>query len=328
MNDAPDINKALKGIDPEQIPLPEGLEDRLWERLNSRDDFAENTLAARTLGPESSADAELVISEEEPPDTASRFFPWAAALVLVALLGAFAAQAFGGSESTELASTPEPADEQAEAPTTTPDATVPDTAVPEATDTIEVGFDLFPVVSESTRTSLMFDFATNSDSVFNATLWEGSRVVATTGGSAGAGEVTAFLFEDLADSTQYEVEVVLIGNETVRSGRILARTAGDTALELTDLQVNAESNEISFTTNLCATTSYVVLTADDRREVARGEVASGGDCSLEHSLRPDLSTIGTGATEFLVIIEALSVESSSLTSSTTATVTVATEQSE
>lgn len=317
MNDEHAIRAALKGIDPEEIPLPAGLEEQLWAQLASEIyivDGAPLLTSVDSTRKDEPHDITGPLESEDRTFAIRRAFRMAAAIALFAIVGVTVAQLMNPSSSTELASSQDQRDDSrsdSDTPVTDDEA-------------LDVGFELFPLISEVTRNSLVADFTTNEDSVYNATLVEDGRVVATTGGSTSAGEIAEFVFEDLASSTRYEVEVVLIGPPSIRSGRIPARTAGDTNLEITDLQLagDFDRNEISFSTNLCATTSFVVLAAQDRSEVARVEPDPDAECSTTHTLTPDLSVQGSDAAEFLVIIETVSLDTGASVSSATASVTL------
>lgn len=304
--DADQVGKVLRSIDPDQIPLPDGLHERVWARVdettNAEDSAAHHI--ATTHNSSDTAGENLAPTIELQPRTDghetpnSRALPWVAALILVA------AAIFGASR---VLSTGSPSElSTAQSRSTNEEVEEVDLGQDEgpAIESEELAFQDAPAVTATEPNALALEFSTTQDSVYNATLWQGGEVVGTTGGSTIAGDVTEVRFVDLIDSTPYEIEVILIGPPTVRSGRVALQTAGTTPLQISDLENDDDQVEITFSTNLCAQTSFVVLDADNRTELVRSDTGTNVDCSTRHSLSLDtLIEIGT-LNEYIVVIEA------------------------
>ena len=320
-----ELRKLLRSIDPEQIELPDGLAERVWSDVEKAKDAhleTENSLDSHNQGEERdlpaavSEDAPLLADIEPLPATtavpAQRKGLWlvAAAMIAIVIIGVTQRT---NEPQTELATE---APEQAVADEGDGDAVGP-TSNPADADFLS------PLtVTATERTSLAFEFTAANNAVFNATLWQAGSLVATTGGSAVAGEAQSVLFEDLADSTLYEVEVILLGPPTIRSGVIEAQTAGETPLLIRELAItsNGADELVTFTTNLCSQVSYVILDAETRDELSRLQTSIDDECSTTHEFSTEQVS---SADEVLVVVEAEAIEQGELTGNrSTETVTV------
>ena len=260
-------------------------------------------------------DAPLFEQPEAHGQSSSRWWLVAAAVTAIALIGASfffltdsggpAVIATGDTTSQDL-----PDDTAAdgtlgsvaETDDETDDETGNDTSRSALAFTAPLGF------TQVSTNDLEAVFTTSQDTVFNATLRSGDQIIDTQSASSIADATTSVQFGGLDATTLYSLEVTLIGPPVLVSPRLEIRTAGDdTPVEITSLglaAVTASTALVTFETNLCASTSVVVLDARDQREVQRVMSERDDVCAHDHEL-----AIGTGtpldpATDYVVLVEA------------------------